>query len=260
MSIYHLEIKNLSRGKGNSMAAAVSYIGGTKLRDNYRNVDHYKRRTDLIVASLVLPDNCPEAFENMQTLCDEVENKEKRYDARLAKCFIGSLPNELSTDEHIEIVENFVFENFVNLGYIAIVAVHSGTNDKDPKRNNPHVHIIVPTRTFDETGFSNIKPREFNRKDLIYIWRERWAKEINLAYERNGHDIRVSHQSLEVQGIDREPTCHISQRDWRLECRGEQTDAGNKKRAIKARNEEKARLKELERCLNEHEISRTHSR
>lgn len=61
----------------------------------------------------------------------------------------------------------------------------------------------------------------------------------NRAYERNGLDIRVSHESLEVQGIkDREPTIHLSLSDWQKEKRGERTIAGDKKRAIKERNEE----------------------
>lgn len=61
----------------------------------------------------------------------------------------------------------------------------------------------------------------------------------NRAYERNGLDIRVSHESLEVQGVrDRHPTIHLSLADWQREKRGERTHAGDKKREIEAHNRE----------------------
>ena len=58
-----------------------------------------------------------------------------------------------------------------------------------------------------------------------------------MAYERNGLDIRVSHESLEVQGIrNREPTIHLSRADWQREMRGIHTPAGDRKREIQERN------------------------
>ena len=70
-------------------------------------------------------------------------------------------------------------------------------------------------------------------------------------------DIRVSHLSLEVQGIDREPTIHISRIDWQKEKSGERTVAGDRKRAIKERNEERVRQRQLvlERGID-YELSR----
>lgn len=60
-------------------------------------------------------------------------------------------------------------------------------------------------------------------------------------------DIRVSHESLEVQGIrDREPTIHLSRIDWQREMHGERTLAGDRKRAIKERNEDRIRQRQLE--------------
>ncbi len=60
--------------------------------------------------------------------------------------------------------------------------------------------------------------------------------------------VRVSHESLEVQGeYDREPTIHLSRIDWQREQRGEHTFAGDRKRAVKERNEERIRQRQLER-------------
>ncbi len=82
------------------------------------------------------------------------------------------------------------------------------------------------------------------------IWREQWAYVQNRAYERNRLDIRVSHESLEVQGRrDREPTIHLSRIDWQKEERGERTSAGDRKRAIRERNEKRVRQQDLEQEL-----------
>ena len=60
----------------------------------------------------------------------------------------------------------------------------------------------------------------------------------NRAYERNHLNIRVSHERLEAQGLDREPTNHLSLVDWQREKRGERTRAGDRKREIEERNRE----------------------
>jgi hypothetical protein len=39
--------------------------------------------------------------------------------------------------------------------------------------------------------------------------RMRWGELANAALERAGHDSRIDHRRLEVQGIDREPTQHL---------------------------------------------------
>lgn len=258
MSNYHLEIKNICRGKGGSVAHAVSYACGKKVHDCYRNMDYRNSRNDILYSKIYLPSNAPPELNDLQTLCNEIEKAETRYDARSARVFIGSLPNELSTEELINIVQEFVYENFTSQGLCSITAIHEGKNKNDPTKNNPHVHIIVSTRTVEATGFNKKKDREHNNRKYIFIWRETWAKVQNRAYERNCLSIRVSHESLEAQGEqDREPIIHLSQRDWQKEQRGERTAAGDRKRAIQKRNRENAlkRQREQEHSL-EIELSR----
>lgn len=239
MANYHLEVSIISRGHGRSITKAISYISGKKLRDHYNSKTCYSQRTDVIYCKIFQPDKVPPAFYKLQSLCDEIDKAERRYDARTAREFKGSLPNELPSHELIQIVTDYIENNFVNQNLCAIAAIHEGRNKNDPSKNNPHVHIIVPTRSVGTDGFSKKKNRDLDNKKNIVIWREQWAAVQNRAYERNGLDIRVSHESLEVQGIkDREPTIHLSLSDWQKEKRGERTIAGDKKRAIKERNEE----------------------
>lgn len=247
MANYHLEVKNISRGKGRTITKAAHYISGEKLHDNYKDKTYYRQRQDVLYHEIFQPQKAPQEFHNLQNLCDEIDKAEKRFDARTAREFIGSLPNELPTHELIQIVKEYVTNNFVKHNLCAIAAIHEGRNETDPTRNNPHVHILVSTRTVEPDGFNKHKDRERNNIKYIDIWREEWAKVQNRAYERNGYDIRVSHESLEVQGKkEREPTIHMSNIDWQKEKQGEHTISGNRKRAIERRNEERVRQRHID--------------
>lgn len=255
---FHLEISAISRGKCQSVTNSVSYISGEKLHDGHSDKFYYNGRHDVLQCKIFLPDNAPSTFHRLQNLCYEIDRAERRYDARTAREFKGSLPNELSFPEQSRIVQEYISNNFTSHGLCAIAAIHEGKNEADPKRNNPHVHIIVPTRSVEPDGFNKKKNREWDKRKYINIWREDWANVQNRAYERNGLEIRVSHESLEAQGIkDREPTIHLSRIDWQREMRGERTPAGDRKRAIKERNEERTRQCQAERELAyELELSR----
>lgn len=247
MANYHLEIKNVSRGNGDSITRRTSYIFGEKLRDNYLGNNCYKTRSDVLFRNVFLPINAPPEYGDLQTLCDEIDKAEKRYDARTAKEFIGSLPNELPQSEIVKIVEDFVKTNFIENGFAVVAAIHEGHNDKDKNLNNPHVHILVTTRTLDTNGFDCKKARELDQKENVQKWREEWAIVQNRAYERNGLDIRVSHESLEVQGKKRKPTPHISVIDWQKEKKSERTRAGDNRRAIREQNKRQHREKDHEK-------------
>lgn len=141
MANYHFEIKNVSRSKGGSISRRTSYIFGEKLRDNYLNQNCYKKRSDVLFRKVFLPRAAPSEYGNLQALCNAIDKAEKRYDERTAKELIGSLPNELSVNEIVKIVTEFVSVNFTEFGLAAIAAIHDGRNDADKSRSNPHVHI-----------------------------------------------------------------------------------------------------------------------
>lgn len=248
MANFHLGIETISRKKGRSVTSTASYINGRSLHDSRTSKTYYNSRKDIVWQKIFLPSTAPPEFQDLQYLCDEIEEAEVRWDARTARQFIGSLPNELPPGELVRIVQNFIEQNFVSYGLCAIAAIHRGLNRNDPSKNNPHVHILVPTRTVGPDGFSQKKDREHDKREYVRFWREQWAEVQNRAYERNGLDIRVSHESLKVQGIsDREPAPHINLTDFQREKRGERTRAGDRKRAIEARNGECARQRQLDR-------------
>ncbi len=247
MANYHFEATIISRGKGRSVTGSVSYICGRTLHDSYKSRTYHNLRKDVVWQKIFLPDHVPSEFRELQYLCDEIERAEVRWDARTARQFIASLPNELPPGEQIRIVREFIEDNFVSCGLCAIAAIHRGRNRDDPSRNNPHAHIIVSTRPVGEEGFCERKDREHDKRKYITIWREQWAAIQNRAYERNGLDIQVSHESFEAQGKhDREPTIHLSRIDWQKEQRGERTPAGDRKRLIREHNQMRIHQREME--------------
>lgn len=251
MANYHLEIRAISRKKDQSVTRLANYISGRELSDSRTGMTYHGERPDVLYCRIFLPATAPPGFDNLQQLCDQIEAAEIRKDARTAREFIGSLPNELPPRQIVHIVCDFVEDNFVSQGLCAIVAIHEGRNETDPSRNNPHVHIIVPTRTVGPDGFSKKKDREHNKREYVPIWREQWALVQNRAYERNGMDTRVSHERLEVQGVrDREPTAHLNRINWQKKQRGELTRAGDEGRAVEKRIQEQKRQKDLGRNLD----------
>ena len=73
--IYHMEVSDLSRGKGRSLGASLSYISGEKIHDSYSG------KTTIIAEPIgnagVLSSEPPGAWD-IQYLCDELNKAEKR--------------------------------------------------------------------------------------------------------------------------------------------------------------------------------------
>lgn len=183
MANYHLEVSTITRSNGRSLADTASYICGKEVRDSYNNRMCRYVRDDVLYLHIFLPEGSPLKYYDLPHLCDKMEEAEKRCDARTARYFKGSLPNELPKYELSRIVRAYVKENFVACGLCAIVAIHEGKNEADPSRNNPHAHIIVSTRTLGPEGFNKKKDREHDQKKYIFTWREQWALLQNWAYE-----------------------------------------------------------------------------
>lgn len=217
MSNYYLNFKNICRSKRASLTGTASYICGRTLQDIYNGRVHRYERNDVLYRCILLPEDAPEDFYDLQNLCNSWEKAELRRDARTARYMIGSLPNELPKYELSRIVREFIQTNFVACGLCAIAAIHEGKNEAEPQKNNPHTDILVSTRTVDRSGLSKEKDREHNKRKHLLAWRKEWMLVQNRAYERNGMNIRVSHERLEDQNIrDREPIKYLSRLEWEM--------------------------------------------
>lgn len=150
-----------------------------------------------------------------------------------------NLPIELSLDEQIKIVKQFMNAYFSSHAYT--LAFHN-------KKGNPHVHVFFCERLIDNrpepdrnsycrqrTGYS--KDREITglqRNQWLKRIRKGWENIQNQALEQAGCEERVSCETLEKQGINRIPQIHLGPIASALEKRGIKTRRGdiNRKRQV----------------------------
>ena len=147
MAIYHLEAKVISRGIGRSAVAASAYMSCSKIFNNYDGVQHdYTKKHGLIYEQVLLPPQAPPEWQDRSVLWNAVEETEKTKDSRLAREFVVSLPVELSREQNISLISEYVKDNFVADGMCADFCIH------DTDGHNPHAHIMLTVRPLDKNG------------------------------------------------------------------------------------------------------------
>ncbi|AIZ36005.1 MobQ family relaxase [Parvimonas micra] len=275
MAIYHLSIKIISRGKGKSAVAAASYRSGEKIKNEYDGIVHdFTRKGGIAHTEILLPQNAPQEFSDRGTLWNSVEKIEKSKNSQLAREIEIALPKELNRKKQIELVREYVKENFVKVGMCADIALH------DKNDGNPHAHILLTMRPLnedktwgakskkeyilDENGEKvklkngNYKTRkintvDWNEQDKAEEWRKTWADITNKYLEENSIQEKVDHRSYQRQGIEEIPTIHLGVSASQMEKKGIATDRGNINREIRKQNrllqEIKLRIKALMRWI-----------
>lgn len=233
VAITHFTPQLISRGEGRSVVAAAAYRHCARMENEREGrVADFSRKPGMVHDEFVLPADAPnwarvlvadrsvagasEAFWN------KVEAFETRKDAQLAKEFILALPRELTTEQNIAIMREFVAEHVSARGLVADWVYHDAPG-------NPHVHLMTTLRPLTEEGFGGKKvpvigddglPVRSKSGQIVYkLWagdkadflvlREAWYAAQNKHLELNGHDIRVDGRSYAERGIDLEPTSHI---------------------------------------------------
>ena len=147
MAIYHLEAKVVSRGAGRSAVAASAYLSCSCLYNDYDGIQHdYTKKQGLVWQEVFLPEYAPQEWKDREQLWNAVEEVETAKDSRLAREFVVALPIELSRTEQIELLQEFIREQFVSDGMCADAAIH------DTDGHNPHAHILLTVRPLDEQG------------------------------------------------------------------------------------------------------------
>jgi hypothetical protein len=258
MAMYHLSVKYVSRGQGRSAVGAAAYRSGEKLYNDYDGLTHdYTAKKGIVYSEIILPDNAPDDYYNRQNFWNAVEKSEKRSDARTAREIEIALPLELSKQQQIELVRDYIRNNFINLGMGADFSLHSGKHthyidtlheeaqaDKIITPNNPHAHILLTTRPIGSNGLSVKKNRNWDKSQNVTKWREKWAQIQNKEFERLGIESRVDHRSNKDRELEQEPTIHEGSKVRRLEESGIKTKIGDINREIKRRNQEKLQIKQ----------------
>jgi hypothetical protein len=248
MAIYHLHLKIITRGIGKSAVGAAAYRSGDKLYNVYDGMTHdYGRKGGIVHTEIFLPANAPAEFSDRNTLWNAVEKIEKQKNSQLAREVEVALPVELTLDQNLSILRRFAVENFVARGMAANVAVH--VKDKQ----NPHAHIMLTMRPFNEDGTWGAKIKkdgkkpiyttDWNDRERAEEWRAAWAEFVNAELTRNGFGETIDHRSYERQGVDQIPTVHLGVSAMQMERRSIRTERGNINRAVAVGNSELRQLR-----------------
>ncbi|WP_353475481.1 MobA/MobL family protein [Salipiger sp. H15] len=219
-----LEVKIRNRANTASIVAAAAYCAGGRYRcDRTERVKNYSRRRDVVsIESIKMPHD-PERIWNLAS------DAEKHPRARLAREILVSLPHELPLETQRVLIRGFCLWLHDRYGISSMAAIHHplahGIDDevvadmipqtegrkkpvkprKDERGNalNQHVHILCPTRVWDE------ETQRFGRKirdlddvktgpECVRQIREEWQRRVNRHLEKAGVAARVDLRSYEA--------------------------------------------------------------
>ena len=208
MAIYHLEAKVVGRGAGRSAVAASAYLSCSRLYNDYDGIQHdYTKKQGLVWQEVFLPEYAPQEWQDREKLWNAVEEVETAKDSRLAREFVVALPIELNREEQIELLQEFIREQFVADGMCADAAIH------DTDGRNPHAHILLTVRPLDEQGhwqyktekeylcMRNGEERGFTAAEFKAAQNERWEKQY--PYKVGKKKVYMVPSEADAQGLAR---------------------------------------------------------
>ncbi|SFB56745.1 plasmid mobilization system relaxase [Rhizobium sp. NFR07] len=246
MAVAHFSASIVSRGSGRSVVLSAAYRHCAKMEyvREARTID-YTRKHGLLHEELVLPAGAPRWVRSLtadrsvsgasEAFWNKVEAFEKRADAQLARDLTIALPLELSAEQNIALVRDFVEKHILAKGMVADWVYHDNPG-------NPHIHLMTTLRPLTDDGFGSKKVaiigddgqpvRTKSGKILYELWagstddfnvlRDGWFERLNHHLALGSIDLRVDGRSYEKQGIDLEPTIHLGVGAKAIERKAEQ--------------------------------------
>lgn len=200
----------VSRGAGRSAVAAAAYLSCSRILNEYDGVQHdYTRKQGLGWRQVFLPATAPAEWQDRENLWNAVEETETAKDSRLAREFVAALPIELSREEQIQLLQDFIKEQFVADGMCADAAIH----DPYPPGHNPHAHILLTVRPLDEKGkwqyktekeylcVKDSEERGFTAAEFKQAQGDGWEKQYQ--YKVGKKKVYMTPSAAQAQGYER---------------------------------------------------------
>jgi Ti-type conjugative transfer relaxase TraA len=233
MAVPHFSVSIVARGSGRSAVLSAAYRHCAKMdyEREARTID-YTRKQGLLHEEFVIPSDAPEWLQSLiadrsvagasEAFWNKVEQFEKRSDAQLAKDVTIALPIELSAEQNIALIRDFVARHITAQGMVADWVFHDAPG-------NPHIHLMTTLRPLTEDGFGSKKvavtgpdgrPLRNDSGRIVYeLWaggledfnafRDGWFACQNRHLALAGLDIRIDGRSFEKQDIELTPTIHL---------------------------------------------------
>lgn len=240
---FRCEFNNINRADKNIVASA-SYRSDEKLFSE-RTDEHIKFKNHVVKpeSMILTPENAPDWASDRNQLWNEVDRVEKKNtktsNPRLAREVLLSLPNDLDREVQTELTKDFVQNEFVDKGMVADISIHRDDI------NNPHAHVLITQRPFNEDGTWGNKTRtktqydengnpilnqngnkvrkqeRFGDVDYKSV-RSNWENKLNYYSEREQSLRRYDSRSFENQGLNKIAEIPLTREEYRLEKREEQ--------------------------------------
>ena len=266
----HTHVDIVTRTGGGKVIPKAAYNARDRLRDNrYGKLEDYSKIDDLVFSKIFLPKHVPKKFSDREYLWNSVEEIEKSKNSQLARNLLFALPRELSEEDRINLISEFIEENFTSKGMIADCNIHN--KKASDNQEQPHAHILLTLREMDREG--NWKPKcrkeyildekgekiklksgnyksrkvnlnDWNEPDKAKEWRENFSKKANEYLAKNNIDKRIDPRTFEEQGREELPQVHLGTASYQMEKKGIQAERGNQNRKIIDLNTELKKLKE----------------
>jgi hypothetical protein len=213
MASYHFSIKSGKKGTAREHAAYIERHG------------HYKNRDEDLIHSA--HGNLPKWAGNDPNLFWKMADKHERANGAAYRESEIALPNELTSEKNIALVERMVRELVGNKPYQYAIHAPDGALGAI---SNPHVHLMYSDRLPDgierapEQMFARFNAKHPERggcrkdsggltplelRDKVIIMRKTIADIQNQALAESGHDVRVDYRSLREKGMQRQPERHL---------------------------------------------------
>lgn len=271
MGYFYFSSQILNRMNHSAVAAAAYRSGEALFSERDGLTKNYGERSVAPECFILAPKNAPDWVMDRERLWNEVEKIEKQKNAQIAREIRIALPNNLNNGDQKDLLLKFCKENFSDEGMVADIAIHRD------KENNPHAHIMLTMRPFNEDGTWGNKRKKINKevngvmkkvsvhltnwneKETLVQWRENYADLINGKLKSRGIDDQVSHESYKKQGLDRMPSIRLDRNAYQYELRAKNeslrnnvpyepvTYYGKINEEIKQINSEIDKLKELKK-------------
>lgn len=236
---YMLRCSTANKSSQSAVAMASYRSGDALYSDRDGLTKSYQDRFIKPESFIIKPDHAPEWTLEREKLWNEVERAEPKDNARIAREVLVSLPNEMNEEQQTELTREFVKENFSDEGMVADVSIH-----RDDV-NNPHAHIMLTTRPFDEHGefekrkskrvpaldqegnqkynekgwriTKSIKTTNWDDKTMLKAWRKNWAEKLNEKTQEFGLDKTYSELSFSDQGRLEKAQIHLTREEYQFE-------------------------------------------
>ncbi len=233
MATFHLRVKDDTKSSGKRISAKkhVDYIlreDGKSHADYINREGAQSERTDCVFKGSHLPKWAKGSAQKFFSAATRYEDK---GNVRYREIEL-SLPNELSLEYNLEIVDKFIAAHLSNHYYA--YAVHEKVGELSGEWH-PHVHIMFSERLIDDVEKMGERPackyfrraakplkgekvasferrrqhgapkdKKWHNKKYLYEIRANFARIQNEVLARNGFSIRVDYRSLKAQQVEAE--------------------------------------------------------